>query len=288
MRLLRWADRLKEYDFQVYYRPGWKNVANLLSRSSEASTPKVSHSEASSNSSTEVSKRSRMDSVNSISSEDSSVSFYSTYDSITDSEDELMIATVFGNPALTTISRDKLAEATRSDSILIQVHNYISSHWPPRKALHPDLWPFYTVRAELSSIDGIVFRGERAVIPEALRAEVIKLSHEGHLGMVKMKQRARESTWWPGMDHDIEEHVRHCEPCQLSDKSVHPEVPRMQPIRRPEVPWSRVSIDIKGELHGAPANARFLLVAYDLHSKWPEVRHVSLISSEVIIKWLLH
>jgi hypothetical protein len=45
-----------------------------------------------------------MDSVNFICSEDSSESFYSTMNLITDSEDKLMIATVFENPALTSIS----------------------------------------------------------------------------------------------------------------------------------------------------------------------------------------
>jgi hypothetical protein len=34
MRLLRWADRLYEYDFKVQYKPGCENiVADLVSRS---------------------------------------------------------------------------------------------------------------------------------------------------------------------------------------------------------------------------------------------------------------
>ena len=40
-----------------------------------------------------------------------------------------------------------------------------------------------------------------------------KLLHNGHFGIVKIKNRAREM-FWPGMKKDIENIVRTCNVCQ--------------------------------------------------------------------------
>ena len=42
------------------------------------------------------------------------------------------------------------------------------------------------------------------VIPEKLRQRVLRLAHEGHQGIVKMKERLRSKVWWPGVDKDAE------------------------------------------------------------------------------------
>lgn len=51
-------------------------------------------------------------------------------------------------------------------------------------------------------------------------------------------------------------------------------------------PWSHIQLDICGELHNVPQHQRFLLVAYDLHSKWPEVLHTSSITTKVVSDFL--
>ncbi|KAJ8375497.1 hypothetical protein SKAU_G00060770 [Synaphobranchus kaupii] len=39
------------------------------------------------------------------------------------------------------------------------------------------------------------------------------MAHEGHLGIVKVKQRCRDLVWWPAIDRDIEAMVRGCTAC---------------------------------------------------------------------------
>ena len=39
--------------------------------------------------------------------------------------------------------------------------------------------------------DGLIFKGNRAVIPLLLRTEMLEKIHESHLGMEKCKARAR-------------------------------------------------------------------------------------------------
>ena len=101
-----------------------------------------------------------------------------------------------------------------------------------------------------------------------------------------MRQRCPENVWWPSLTKDIESYVKECEPCVLSDKSVKPTHPPIQPIPWPTKPWEYISVDIVGEIHTAPHNQLFLLVVHDLHSKWPEVATMSQITSTVVIRLL--
>ncbi len=114
-------------------------------------------------------------------------------------------------------------------------------------------------------------RGHRAVVPESLRSRVLQMAHEGHLGVVKVKQRCRDTVWWPHIDPDVEELVRNCACCLLSGKTGQPATAPLTSTPWPFSPWEHIQVDLCGELHGAPAHARYLLVVHDLHSKWPEV-----------------
>jgi hypothetical protein len=49
--------------------------------------------------------------------------------------------------------------------------------------------------------------------PIALRTKVLKLLHQGYPGIRRMKSFALNYTYWPGMDHDIEEMYHLCRPC---------------------------------------------------------------------------
>ena len=61
------------------------------------------------------------------------------------------------------------------------------------------------VKDELCVLGKIVLRGTRIVVLKALRGEVLRLTHEGHQGIVKMKARLRTKVWWPKIDSDAEQ-----------------------------------------------------------------------------------
>ena len=81
----------------------------------------------------------------------------------------------------------------------------------------PDGCPksYQSVSHELCVYDDMVLRGNRLVIPAALRQRVLQLAHEGHQGMVRTKQRLRSKVWWPGVDKDVEQLVKSCYACQV-------------------------------------------------------------------------
>ena len=110
------------------------------------------------------------------------------------------------------------------------------------------------------------------------------MAHEGHLGIVKLKQRCRDVVWWPGIDREIETLVKDCTACLLSGKTRAPAPPPpMQPLDWPSKPWEHLQLDICGKLHGVPHHQRFLVVVYNLHSKWPEAAPVGSVTAKVLV-----
>ena len=84
------------------------------------------------------------------------------------------------------------------------------------------------VRLELTCKTGIVMRGHRIVLPQALRSRAIMLAHASHMGMTRTKQYVRAKLWWPGLDDDIECAVKSCGICQ----AVSPDgAERLEPLR---------------------------------------------------------
>lgn len=57
---------------------------------------------------------------------------------------------------------------------------------PPWASLY---WNF---RDEIGVVDGVFFKGDRVIVPQSLRKEMLEELHESHQGIVRSKQRARE------------------------------------------------------------------------------------------------
>ena len=81
---------------------------------------------------------------------------------------------------------------------------------------------YLPVRGELSAIVKLVLRGTRIVIPKQLRCQVLELAHEGHPGIVAMKQHLRTKVWWPGIDKEVERACKTCHGCQLVSQPTKP------------------------------------------------------------------
>jgi hypothetical protein len=69
-------------------------------------------------------------------------------------------------------------------------------------------------REELTFQDGIIFKGERIVVPQSVRNDMLSRIHNGHVGIQDCLRRAKESLYWPRMYRDIENFVRNCESCK--------------------------------------------------------------------------
>ncbi len=95
------------------------------------------------------------------------------------------------------------------------------------------------------------------------RPSMLKLVHESHLGIVKTKQLARDSLFWPGMGAQIEDLVKQCSIC-TSHRNRLPSEP-MIPHEIPDQPWAKVGIDLFSY------KGRKYILAVDYYSKYPDI-----------------
>ncbi|KAL2086779.1 hypothetical protein ACEWY4_017838 [Coilia grayii] len=173
------------------------------------------------------------------------------------------------------LQADRIAELTTKDPVLSRVLRWTLHGWP---ACNTDkqFSPFFVRRHEMSVHKNCVLWGNRVVIPEQARKEVLVLLHDAHPGIVRMKGLARSYVWWPGLDAQVEETVRRCLTCQQTRHA-----PPKAPVHSWECSsrrWSRLHIDFAGPFHG-----KVFLIVVDSYSKWLEVELVSAMSSAAVI-----
>ena len=157
------------------------------------------------------------------------------------------------------------------------VRKYLLQGWPQRKTLSPELKQYQQVAVELTEENGILFRGDRVVIPKELHSEMLARLHLGHLGISKCRERARLSMWWPGMSKQIQEMIQKCDICN-KNKPQRSEPLITSPL--PELPWQKLATDIftwKG--------SNFLHVI-DYYSRYVEIARLTSSTSASVIQHL--
>ena len=77
------------------------------------------------------------------------------------------------------------------------------------------------------------------------QVEILKLIHEGHLGLTKCKLRAKETVYWPGLNDQMETLVLNCQLCLKYLQSKYNQPPQM-PLGQemPAFPWTKIATDI--------------------------------------------
>ena len=74
--------------------------------------------------------------------------------------------------------------------------------------------PYGTFIEELSIVHDVILKGQCVVVPAIMKAEMLQLIHEGHLGIEKCKRQARDILYWPNMNQDVYDTVSQCDVCQ--------------------------------------------------------------------------
>ena len=87
-------------------------------------------------------------------------------------------------------------------------------------------------------------QGTRIVIPAKICEAVLKLIHEGHLGLNKCKLHAKETVCWPGHNDQLEKMVLNCELCLKYSQSKHKQKPAMSLGQEIQLhPWTKLATD---------------------------------------------
>lgn len=180
-------------------------------------------------------------------------------------------------PTLTAIQ-----QATESDATLRELKTTIRRGWPATKAeVSANISGYFTFRDELSLQNGLVFKGERLVIPMSVKADMLAKIHRSHIGIQGCLRRAREVVYWPGMSKDVEDYVAKCTVCnsQPVEQGKEPMICHELPSR----PWEKIAVDL------FYLNVTDFMVTVDYYSSFFEVdRMTSKTADEVVKKLKAH
>ena len=111
-------------------------------------------------------------------------------------------------------SLNQLWLATQEDDELVLLKHTLTQGWPSTIKEVPNvIQPYWTVHEDLTVEDGLVLKGTRIVIPNKRHEAVLKLIHEGHLGLSKCNTHTKDTIYLPDMNDQLEKLVLYCELC---------------------------------------------------------------------------
>ncbi len=240
IRVQRFRMRLMRFEYKIVYVPG-KNllVADTLSRAPILSNSKL--------------------------------------DEELKDETDAYVASVITNMPASERRLDEIRASLQQDEVCRELIRLCQEGWPETTKLPGALKVYFPCRDELSFENGLLLRGSRLVIPLAMRLQMLDIIHTGHQGIVKCRERAKQSIWWPGLSKQLKELVDNCTDC-IKERTNTPE-PLMSSVL-PERPWQKVGTDLF-----TLKNANYLLVV-DYYSRFIEINKLSQTTSDSIINHL--
>ena len=99
-------------------------------------------------------------------------------------------------------------------------------------------------------VDGRLVCGTRVYVPNDLSLQTRILQEcldsplSGHLGKDKTIEQVKRRFYWPGMDAVIQRYVTSCDECQRNKPSQQSPMGLLQPLPIPTRPWQQVSMDL--------------------------------------------
>lgn len=168
---------------------------------------------------------------------------------------------------------------TEKDETLQALKRIIIHGWPNDKVdVSITVRPYFGLRDELTVQNGIIFRGDRAVIPCTLRKDMIQRIHASHIGIEGCLRRARECVYWPGMNAQIKDSIEKCDVCRTYSTKQQKET--MIPHEVPNRPWAKVGTDIM------TFDSNDYLVTVDYFSNFWEIDYLPKATSNTVIQKL--
>ncbi|GAB0092358.1 uncharacterized protein DMENIID0001_073480 [Sergentomyia squamirostris] len=197
----------------------------------------------------------------------------------TSSEPEEDEVHVLSMTCLTDSAIERYKVATANDPILRGLLHLVSIGWPDKIDHVPKaLRSYFTFRDELSYAEGILFKGDRVIVPQEEISRVLQDIHRGHYGIQASLRRAREFLFWPGMADDITKAIEKCKICEKYQRANQKEVLFMKKI--PELPFEIVATDLFNH-----RNRDYILMV-DSYSGYFDFQELKSTSSTAVIEFL--
>jgi hypothetical protein len=134
------------------------------------------------------------------------------------------------------------------------------------------------------------------LVPQHLIPDVLHEAHghflAGHFGISKTKEQLLQSYYWPNMESDISEHLRHCNKCQTA-KSGRTALEFLSPLPQCTEPNQRVHADLFGPLKTSEGDKKFILCITDAFTKYVELvvlpnKEALTVATALLNRWICH
>lgn len=127
---------------------------------------------------------------------------------------------------------------------------------------------------------------KRVILREQVESILYNLHQDmsgAHLGIDAVFEKVRERYYWPQMFEDVRNYINTCDSCQRRGSAE-----RREPLTPIKVQglFYKVGIDIKGPLPITEDGNRYIIVAMDYFSKWPEAKAIKNIKADTVAQFI--
>ena len=99
----------------------------------------------------------------------------------------------------------EVQKATAEDPVIQAVQNAVLEGWSRIKATtKEEIKPYWACKDEISCVEGLLFKGNKLIVPKSPQPQMLDLIHELHQGIVKCKQLFRDLLYWRGIASQVE------------------------------------------------------------------------------------
>lgn len=168
--------------------------------------------------------------------------------------------------------------AAEKDPVMIKLKDAVLTSWNNYKEVDDSIKSYYQFKDEIVMVGDLLFRGDRIIIPQVLRHDMLIKLHTGHPGVSRMTSRAEITMFWPGINQDIKKFVNSCPVCLKYQDNKQKCVLKYKKV--PKLPWQEVGCDI------FELNQKQYLVVVDALSNYIEVCYLNDLRSATVINKL--
>ena len=157
-----------------------------------------------------------------------------------ENETEAFVCSIMDALPISDLKLQQLIEAQDQDEVCKQLRQYCHEGWPEKHLQPSPIHPYWSNRGQITVAQNVLLMRSGLVIPSSMRLEVLDKLHEGHQGISKCRECAKQTVWWPGLSKQIQDMIDNCHIC-LKHKVNRPEPLCTTPF--PQRPWQELGAD---------------------------------------------
>ncbi|XP_046630009.1 uncharacterized protein K02A2.6-like [Neodiprion virginianus] len=186
---------------------------------------------------------------------------------------DFVLATIKSLPASNDMLH-KVREEQGKDAICQLLKKFCATKWPSKNQIPTELKEYAPLKHHFSIGDDLLLYNSRLVVPRRLQKELLLRLHEGHLGITRCRDRAKQAVWWLGLSTQLKNLILNCPNCV--EHRVNPSQPFIQEDF-PARPWQKIGIDLFKLDY-------WYVIITDYYSRYFEFFRLGSLSSKAIIE----